>query len=177
MGPEEERVLRRQLWLNEQVYPWELDQCARRWRSARERVERLCGDAEGWEQIFMQDNLVVQAVIMEGLSLWACRIIQSVAHDRKQHPAAAAALAGEAAQALHVVLKRRTAAEHDKFENWYGLDHKFDLEYMYKKTLEFADWLAISSGVRPVPEEARGTAFDYIVHYRFNFNVGQDAVR
>lgn len=177
VGVQEEKILQRQLWLNNQVYPFELERCAGKWQGARERMEQLCQGLQGWERIFVQDNLVVQAAIMEGLSVWASRIIQAVKADRNRQPAAAVALVGEAALALQLALERRKLVEHDKFENWYGLDDKYDLEYMHKKTLEFAQWLAIPPRDRPVFPEPRGTSFDYIVHYRFNFNVIRETGR
>ncbi|MDF2924179.1 MAG: hypothetical protein K0R57_3093 [Paenibacillaceae bacterium] len=171
LSAEDRSAIAAQTKLNNEVYPSELAKCCGNWTAVRSSLEKLCSTLAGWERTFVSDNLLVQAVIMEGMSIWALQIIQAVKADQDRYDPGNAERILHGAQALQVILEQRRLAEHGKFANWYSLDHKFDIEYMHKATLAFYDWFSARPEERVLRPEERGTAFDYINHYHFNFGL------
>lgn len=171
MSDSERKIYEKHMEHIYQIYPITLQRSLESWKKVRMEAEALCRQVEGQGQLFIQDNLLVQAVIMEGLSGFAYNVLAGVQEDRRGNSGKAQEFVMQAVEHLRRVLQRRTLAEHGKFANWYRLDNKFNLPYMIENTLKLHKWLGTPIEKRVYEKEELGGQFDYINNYQFHFGV------
>lgn len=169
--PHDLNLIELQTQIDRNAYPETLQLLWSKWRATACDIENKLNQTFQNEpcRTFLIDNLYAQSRIMEGLSLWALKIILGVKSDEEGDHNTARECICKAITAMDAVIAARSMTENGKFRTWYSLDDKFDLLEMKRRTVEFHKWISENPAFRIAHSEDLPDHFDFINHYRYKF--------